>query len=62
MDYPEAHADDLLEVFPGPVGEKSLNPRQSYKVSQEMFCRVIFLEKFSSNKLLCYVFRSIGKL
>ncbi|XP_023320347.1 39S ribosomal protein L38, mitochondrial isoform X3 [Eurytemora carolleeae] len=32
MDYPEAHADDLLEVFPGPVGEKSLNPRQSYKI------------------------------
>ena len=37
MDYPEAHADDLLEVFPGPVGEKSLNPRQSYKVSLNFF-------------------------
>ena len=42
MDYPEAHADDLLEVFPGPVGEKSLNPRQSYKVSQRCFAGLYF--------------------
>lgn len=30
--YPEAHEADLLEVLPAPVGQKPLNPRQSYKI------------------------------
>ena len=60
MVYPEAHADDLLEVFPGPVGEKSLNPRQSYKVSQRCSAGLYFWR--NSPPISYYVFRSIGKL
>jgi len=30
--YPEAHMEDLLEVFPEPVGQKPLQWQQSYKI------------------------------
>jgi len=32
MKYPLAHEEDLLEVLPEPVGAKTLNPRQSFKI------------------------------
>jgi hypothetical protein len=32
MKYPAAHEAELLEILPAPIGQKSLNPRQSYKV------------------------------
>jgi hypothetical protein len=32
MKYPAAHEEELLEILPAPIGEKGLNPRQSFKV------------------------------
>jgi len=30
--YPRAHESELREVLPAPIGQKRLNPRQSYKI------------------------------
>jgi len=32
--YPGIHDTDLMEQFPPPVGEKRLNPKQSFKIAQ----------------------------
>ena len=32
MKYPAAHEAELLEILPSPIGQKSFNPRQSFKV------------------------------
>jgi hypothetical protein len=50
--YPAAHDAELEELFPAPIGEKSLNPRQSFKVIREFGDGILYQSENSSEKLL----------